>query len=167
MKNITYHATRQRIRRSVRQAACITTALISLPIGALMLNHTAYAEAEAGTDIHFALSALREACEPYVSAAGQSLEAADLALYCLSTGETIVLQAAKNLQQQQQETEGTPYLLKQREDQQIDYGRHEPTDHPPLLRLCPAQLLSTHYPSSSDLYHDPFHKSSARHVLIQ
>lgn len=46
------------------------------------------------TPLAFTLAALQEACAPFTQNASRSLEAADLALYCLSTGEAIVLSAA-------------------------------------------------------------------------
>ena len=80
----------------------ITALLLAAPLGLFTASIAAHAVEAKETPIEFALNALQEACAPYASSAQQSLEAADLALYCLSTGEAIALQAAKTPQQQQQ-----------------------------------------------------------------
>ena len=80
----------------------VTALLLTAPLGLFTFCTTVYAKEIKKTPTEFALNALQEACAPYASSAQQSLEAADLALYCLSTGEAIALQAAKTPQQQQQ-----------------------------------------------------------------
>lgn len=55
---------------------------------------TAFANEQSALD--FTLAALQEACAPFTQNAAHSLEEADLALYCLSTGEAIVLSAANS-----------------------------------------------------------------------
>lgn len=62
----------------------------------LMASATAPAFANEQSPLEFTLDALQEACAPFTQNAAQSLEEADLALYCLSTGEAIVLSAASS-----------------------------------------------------------------------
>lgn len=62
----------------------------------LAASATAPAFANEQSPLEFTLAALQEACAPFTQNAARSLEEADLALYCLSTGEAIVLSAANS-----------------------------------------------------------------------
>lgn len=84
---------------AIQQAFSHAFIKVAIAASATTLSSVAGAQ-ETSTAFSFALSALHKACEPYVSSADQSLEAADLALYCLSTGQTMVLQNAETFQQQ-------------------------------------------------------------------
>lgn len=66
-----------------------------LSISALIFASTAVNAKDQST-LEFSLVALQEACAPFTESASRSLEEADLALYCLSTGEAIVLSAASS-----------------------------------------------------------------------
>lgn len=63
---------------------------------AVLLGCTSNAFASQPSPLEFTLAALQEACAPFTQNAISSLEQADLALYCLSTGEAIVLSAARS-----------------------------------------------------------------------
>lgn len=56
-------------------------------------------QAKPATSLDITLQLLQEACTPYIAEARYSLEAADLALYCLTTGESVALQAANGAQE--------------------------------------------------------------------
>ncbi|WP_394201343.1 hypothetical protein [Marinagarivorans algicola] len=52
--------------------------------------------------VDYALELLQASCSDYVAVADQSVEANDLALYCLTAGEVIAIQAASSPAQVQQ-----------------------------------------------------------------
>ncbi len=52
--------------------------------------------------VDYALALLQDSCAEYVAVADQSLEANNLAVYCLAAGEVIAIQAASSPAQIQQ-----------------------------------------------------------------
>ncbi|BCD95831.1 hypothetical protein [Marinagarivorans cellulosilyticus] len=102
----------------------VATLLLAAPLGLFPISATVHAKDTLKTPTEFALDALQEACAPYASSAQQSLEAADLALYCLSTGETIALQAAKTPQQQQQVKQTVAQWIEELQPSLALYEKH-------------------------------------------